>query len=166
MWAVHCGLAPEAALEVLDLPCDGQVWRWCSWLGRRVSGSTKYSRGLVARVVGNIVLQKGMETSIDQYAPVFLPGRTSSLTEKPDRPVYRVAKSHTRPKRPCAHKHKTFFIFFFFFACSNAAPVGVEREGDAAAWLAETLVPQSVQEHRLPPWQKLWPYLSLFSSLL
>ena len=112
MWAVHCGLAPEAALEVLDLPCDGQVWRWCSWLGRRVSGSTKYSRGLVARVVGNIVLQKGMETSIDQYAPVFLPGRTSSLTEKPDRPVYRVAKSHTRPKRPCAHKHKTFFFFF------------------------------------------------------
>ena len=56
MWVVHCGLAPQAALEVLDLPYDGQVWRWCSWLVRRVSGSTRYSRGLVARVVGNIVL--------------------------------------------------------------------------------------------------------------
>ena len=74
MWVVHCGLAPQAALEVLDLPYDGQVWRWCSWLVRRVSGSTRYSRGLVARVVGNIVLQKGMETSIGQYAPVFLLG--------------------------------------------------------------------------------------------
>ena len=68
------GVTPEAPLEVLNLPCDGQVWRWCSWLGRRVSASTRYSKVLVARAVGNIVLQKGMETSIVQYAPVFLPG--------------------------------------------------------------------------------------------
>ena len=30
------GLAPEAALEDLGLPCEGQVRRWCSSLGRRV----------------------------------------------------------------------------------------------------------------------------------
>ena len=97
MWAVHCGLAPEAALEVLDLPCDGQVWRWCSWLGRRVSGSTKYSRGLVARVVGNIVLQKGMETSIDQYAPVFLPGELP-YREAWKATVHRITKSWAQLK--------------------------------------------------------------------
>ena len=37
-------------------PCEGQVWRWCSCLGRRGSGSTRYSGGLVARAAGNIVL--------------------------------------------------------------------------------------------------------------
>ena len=31
-------------------------------------------RGLVARAVGNIVLYKDMETSIGQYAPVFVLG--------------------------------------------------------------------------------------------
>ena len=37
-----------------------------------------------------------------------------------------------------------------------------ECEGGAAAWLAGTLVAPSVQEHRLPPPQELWPYKSLF----
>ena len=37
-------------------PCEGQVWRWCSWLGFRDSGSTRYSGELVARVAGNIAL--------------------------------------------------------------------------------------------------------------
>ena len=43
-------------------------------MGRRGSGSTRYSGELVARATGNIVLWKGMATSIGQYAPVFLPG--------------------------------------------------------------------------------------------
>ena len=63
-WVVHCGLAPEAVLEVLGLPSDGQEWRWCSWLGHRVSGSTRYSRRLVAEAVGNTVLQEGMATAL------------------------------------------------------------------------------------------------------
>ena len=42
-------------------------------------------RGLVARAEGNIVLYKSMATSIGQYAPVFLPGESPSLTEKPGR---------------------------------------------------------------------------------
>ena len=38
----------------------------------------------------------------------------------------------------------------------------VEHEGGAASWLVETLVVKSVQGHRLPLWQELWPYQSLF----
>jgi len=49
-----------------------------------------------------------MATSIGQYAPLLLPGKTPSLTEKPGRPVYRVTKSGTLPKQPCTHRHKTF----------------------------------------------------------
>ena len=48
------GFAPEAALEDLDLPLEGQVWRW--YLGHRASGSTRYSGELAARAAGNIVL--------------------------------------------------------------------------------------------------------------
>ena len=54
-----------------------------------------------------------MATSIGQYAPVFLPGEPPS--HYPDweawqATVYRVAKSWTWPKRPCAHRRKTFFL--------------------------------------------------------
>ena len=38
----------------------------------------------------------------------------------------------------------------------------VDREGDATAWLAGTLAALSVQGHKLPPRQELWPYQSLF----
>ena len=41
----------------------------------------------------------------------------------------------------------------------------VELEGGAAAWLG-TLVAPSVQGHKLALLQELWPYQSLFSSLL
>ena len=37
-------------------PTEGQVWRWCSYLGHRGSGSTRYSGELAARAAGNIVL--------------------------------------------------------------------------------------------------------------
>ena len=36
----------------------------------------------------------------------------------------------------------------------------VEREGGKAAWLVGTLVAPSVQGHRLPLPQELWPYQS------
>ena len=58
------------------------------------------------------------------------------------------------------HRNKTFI-----FACGSSAPVRVEHEGGAAAWLVGTLVAPSVQGHRLPPPQELWPYQSLFLSL-
>ena len=78
MWVIHWGL-------LLRLPWRTWVW-WYSCLGRRGSGSTRYSGELVAKAAGNIVLRKDMATSIGQYAPVFLPGEPASLTEKPGRP--------------------------------------------------------------------------------
>ena len=41
----------------------------------------------------------------------------------------------------------------------------VEHEGDADAWFIGILAAPSVQGHKLPPWQELWPYQS-FSKLL
>ena len=102
------GFAPEAVLEGLGLPLWGQVWRWCSCLGLRASGSTRYSEELAVREAGNIVLEKGMATSIGQYAPAFLPGELHFLTEAWQATVYRVAKSWTQLKRTHVQRHKTF----------------------------------------------------------
>ena len=74
MWVVHWGLLLRLPWRTWVCPCEGQVWRWCSCLGHRGSGSTRYSGELAARAARNIVLYKGMATSIGQYAPVFLPG--------------------------------------------------------------------------------------------
>ena len=38
----------------------------------------------------------------------------------------------------------------------------VECEGGAAVWIVGTLVVPSVQGHRLPPLQELWPYQESF----
>ena len=76
-------------------PCEAQVWRWCSFLGHRGSGSTRYSGRLAAMAAGNMVLKKGMVTNIGQYAPVFLPGEQLSDREAWQATVYRVAKSQT-----------------------------------------------------------------------
>ena len=88
------GFAPEAARKTSVCSCEGQVWRWWSSLGRSSSDSTRYSGELVARAAGNIVLQKGMTTSMVQYPPVFLPGKPP-LPEREawKATVYRVAKN-------------------------------------------------------------------------
>ena len=52
------------------------------------------------------------------------------------------------------------------FACGSSAPVRVEREGGTPARLVETLVAPSVQGHRLPLPQELWPSQRIFLSLL
>ena len=54
IWVVHWGL-------LLRLPwrtrvCLCEVWRWCSCLGCRGSGTTMYSGELSTRAAGNIVL--------------------------------------------------------------------------------------------------------------
>ena len=53
-----------------------------------------------------------------------------------------------------------------FFACGSSASVRVEREDGAAAWLVGTLVAPSIQGHRLPLQQELWPYQSFFQPLV
>ena len=77
------GFAPEATLEDLGCPSEDQLWRCCSCLGLRGSGSTRYSGEFVARAAGNSVLWKVVATSIGQDTPVFLPGEP--LTDKPGR---------------------------------------------------------------------------------
>ena len=64
MWVVHWGLHLRLPWRAWVCPCEGQVWRCCSCLGHRGSGSTRYSGELTVREAGNIVLQKGMATSI------------------------------------------------------------------------------------------------------
>ena len=44
--------------------------------------------------------------------------------------------------------------------------MSVEHEDGAAAWTVGTLAALGVQGHGLPLLQELWPYQSLFSSLL
>ena len=56
MWVIHRDLLLGLPWRTWVCPCEGQVWRWCNCLGHRGSGSTRYSRGLVARTAGNIVL--------------------------------------------------------------------------------------------------------------
>ncbi|CAI9180390.1 unnamed protein product [Rangifer tarandus platyrhynchus] len=82
--------------------------------------------------------------------------RTPSLTEKPGRPQSTGSQRVRQDRSDPAHINTSFF--FFFFWCGSSAPVRVEREGGAAAWLAGTLAAPSVQGHKLPQGQELWPY--------
>ena len=126
------------------------MWRWCSCLGRRGSGSTRYSGELAARAAGNTVLWKGMATSTGQYSSVFLPGELPSLIEKPGRPqsIGLQEVGHYRSDPACIDARH-------FFACSSSAPVRVEHEDGAAAWAVGTLAVPSVQGWGLPPLQEL-----------
>ena len=56
MWEVHSGLLLRLPWRTWVCPSEGQVWRSCSCLGCRGSGTTRYSGELVARLEGNIVL--------------------------------------------------------------------------------------------------------------
>ena len=56
MWVVHWGLLLRLLWRTWVCPSEGQVWRWCSCLSCMASGSTSYSRELVDRAAGNIVL--------------------------------------------------------------------------------------------------------------
>ena len=56
MWVVRGGLLLGLPWRTGVCPCEGQVWRWCSCLGCRGSGSTRYSGELATRAAGNTVL--------------------------------------------------------------------------------------------------------------
>ena len=55
-WVVQWGLLLRLPWKTWVCSFEGQVWRLCSCLGRRGSGSTRYSGGLAVRTAGNIVL--------------------------------------------------------------------------------------------------------------
>ena len=56
MWVMHWGLLLRLPWRTWVCSCEGQVWRWCSCLGHRGSGSTRYSGELAARAAGTTVL--------------------------------------------------------------------------------------------------------------
>ena len=56
MWVVYWGLLLRLLWRAWVCPSEGQVWKFCSCLGRRGSGSTRNSGELAARAAGNIVL--------------------------------------------------------------------------------------------------------------
>jgi len=146
------GFAPRLPWRTWVCPREGQVWRWCSCLSHRGSGNTRYSAELEARASGNIVLKKSTATSIGQYAPVFLPG------EPPSHPQQRTGRPHRTGSQRVGHNRSDSVCVEtrLLFACGSSVPVKVERECGTAAWLAGTLLAQSVQGHRLPPPQDLW----------
>ena len=142
------GFALENALEDLGLPSEGQMWRWCSCLGRRGSGSTRYSGELAARAAGN-------NCSRRVWQPVLANTLQYSCLEKPlpDREawpatVYRVAKSQTLLRRPCIHRCKSFL------------PVAALPQWELSVKLGQLLGLRGPwwQEHVLPLPQELWPY--------
>ena len=49
-----------------------------------------------------------------------------------------------------------------FFACGSSAPVRLEPEGGAAAWVTGTLVVSGIRGDGLRHPQELWPHQSLF----
>ena len=55
MWVVYWGLLLRLPWRTWVCPCEGQGQKWSSCLGRRGSGSTRYSEELAARAAGNIV---------------------------------------------------------------------------------------------------------------
>ena len=56
LWVVHWGLLLRLPWRPRVFPSEGHVWKWCSYLGHRGSGSARYSGELAARAAGNIVL--------------------------------------------------------------------------------------------------------------
>ena len=159
------GFAPEVALEDLGLPLWGPGVEIMQLLGSQEFWQHQVLRGVGGYGSRKYSALKGYGNKYWPICSIFLPGDPNL----PDREawqttVYRVGKRQTWLKWPCAHRHKTFF--FFFFACGSSVPVRVEHGSGAAAWLAGTPVVPSVQEHRLPPPQELWPYHTLFLSFL
>ena len=160
MWVIHWGLLLRLPWRAWVCPCEGQVWRWCSCLGSRESGSTRYSKSLAARAAGNMATRRVWLPVLANTLQYSCLENSLSDREAWQATVYSVTKSQTRPKRPCRHRCKTFF------ACGSSAPLWVECESGEAALLAGTLAGPSVQGHGLPPPQELWPFHSPFSSLL
>ena len=94
MWVVHWGLLSRVPYRTWVCPCEGQMWRWCSCLGCRDSGNTRYSEELVARAAGNIVLYIiyiVLTIYLEGCGNQYWPTRSSilawrpALTEKPGR---------------------------------------------------------------------------------
>ena len=130
-------------------------------MGHRGSGSTRYSGELVARAVGNKCSRRVWKPVLANTLQYSRKGRTPFLTQKSGRPqpagLYRIGLDQSDPTRIDTR---------LFFACGSSGPVRVEHEVHTAVWLVGTLAAPSVQGHRLPLPQVLWPYESFFQSFV
>ena len=139
-WVVHWVLLLRLPWRTWLCPCEGQVWRWCSCLGHRGSGSTRYSGGWrlgqqeiqCPRRVWQAVLANTLQYSCLQ----------NPLTEKPGSLQSTVSQRVGHDRSSPAHIDTRLF-----FACGSSAPVRVELEGGAVVWLVGTLAEPSVQGH-------------------
>ena len=150
--------APEAALEGLGLPLWGQVWRWCSCLGRRVlaapgtrgvggQGSRKYS---------------ALEGYGDQYWPIR-PSILAWRTLLPDREawqatVYRSQRVAHYQSDPTCIDARLFFLWqlcpseswvwrwFSYLACRGAGSTRC-----SGTWTASTTGVMTLSESFFEP---------------
>ena len=123
-------------------------------MGRRASGSTRYSGELAARAAGNSAL----EGDGSQYWPI----RSSILAWRTLLQASLQGHKELDTTEVTLHAQTQDC----FLPVTGSAPVRTEREEGAAAWLVGTLAAQSVQGHGLPLPQELWPYPSLFCQPL
>ena len=139
-------------MEVVQLLGSQGFWQHQVLRGVGGQGSRKYS-----------ALKRYGNQSWPICSSIFA-WRTHSRTEKPGRPQstgpQRVEQDQSNPE--CIDARLCLFVCL---ACGSSAPVRVEHEGGAAAWVARTLVASNVQGHRLLPLQESWPYQSLFLNL-
>ena len=94
MWVIHWDLLLRLPWRTWVCPCEGQVRRWCTCLGCRGSGSTRYSGEWVSRAAGNMCSRRIWQPVLANTL------QYSCLENHPDREawqatVYRVAESDT-----------------------------------------------------------------------
>ena len=168
----HCGFistsACGSATEVCSWGCPGGLG-FAPGRARCGGGAAAWVAGVLAApgTQGSWWLgQQEIQCSRRGWQPVLADTLQDSCLEKPPNreawqaTVYRVTNNQTLPKQPWVHRHKICFLPVAIL------PQRVECEGGIAAWLVGILMGPSVQGHGLPSPQGLWPYQSLFSSLL
>ena len=113
---LHVGRPLRLPWRTWVCPCEGQVWRWCSCLGCRGSGSTRYSGVLAAMAAGNSSILEGYGNKYWPMHSSILAWR-KPLTQKPGRPqstgLERVGHDRSNPG--------SIDTRFFFVACGSSA---------------------------------------------
>ena len=116
MWVIRWSLCLRLPWRTWVCPCEGQVWRWCSCLGCRGSGSTRYSGVLAAMAAGNNSILEGYGNKYWPMHSSILAWR-KPLTQKPGRPqstgLERVGHDRSNPG--------SIDTRFFFVACGSSA---------------------------------------------
>ena len=114
MWVIHWDLLLRLPWRTWVCPNESQGWRWCSCLGHRVSGSTRYSGELVSRAAGNMC-------STRVWQPVFANMlQYSCLENPPDREAWQATHNQSTGSQGVGHYQTDFVcigvrIFFFLW---------------------------------------------------